>query len=75
MRSHETGAALRTRWTSTPRGATLRSMDPCAAVLRDLPAYLDGTLAPLRAAEVEGHLATCLSCMAEAQRRGDRAGG
>ena len=50
-------------------------MDPCAAVLRDLPAYLDGTLAPLRAAEVEGHLATCLSCMAEAQRRGDRSGG
>lgn len=38
-------------------------------VLRDLYAYLDGRLSPLRTAEVEAHLADCLSCMGEADAR------
>ncbi len=48
-------------------------MDACAAVLRDLSGYLEGTLSPLRMVEVEGHLASCLSCMAQAERARDAA--
>ena len=40
----------------------------CERVLRDVSAYLDGELAQERAAEIERHLESCVSCRAAYER-------